>query len=576
MTDETPLAVGIDLGTTYSAVSYIDDTGRPVTLVNAEGDLVTPSVVLFEGHQPIVGKEALKALATEAEHVAQCAKRELGDRTFHKALEGALYPPEALQALVLNKLRQDATRQIGQFNKVVITVPAYFDEVRRKATQDAGYMAGFEVLDIINEPTAAAIAHGFLKGFLNRRGEINEPRKILVYDLGGGTFDVTVMEIRGHEFLALATDGDVQLGGQDWDTRLVNYVAGEFKRTFDLDPLEEPNSAGRLWRECEDAKRTLSARSKVSISCDYKSQAVRVEVTREKFEELTQDLLTRTEFTTKQTLQAAGLSWNNIDQVLLVGGSTRMPMVADMVRRLTGKEPDASVSVDEAVAHGAALHANILLSEARGQRPLLRVKNVNSHSLGVVATDTRTSRKRNAILIPRNTPLPVTAKRVFRTQKEGQKSILVQIVEGESASPDDCSQVGRCVARNLPVDLPAQTPIEVRFSYQDNGRLTVSVNVSGTRGELQHEITRDNTMSRQQLDAWRLFVTGQPAADQMPPGDSQIGGAVVSDSQIGQAPLSPDESALITGDSQIATGDTHPERTDSQIGSDDDFKFLDE
>jgi molecular chaperone DnaK len=559
MADEPIPAVGIDLGTTYSAVAYIDDTGRPVTLVNAEGDLVTPSVVLFEGHQPIVGKEALKALATEAEHVAQCAKRELGERTFHKSLHGALYPPEALQALVLNKLRLDAGRQIGDFTKVVITVPAYFDEVRRKATQDAGYMAGFEVLDIINEPTAAAIAHGFLKGFLNRKGESNAPRKLLVYDLGGGTFDVTVMEIRGDEYLALATDGDVQLGGYDWDARLVNFVAEEFQQAHDLDPREDPNAAGRLWRECEDAKRTLSARTKASISCDYKGQAVRVEVTREKFEELTQDLLNRTEFTTKQTLQAAGFTWKDMDQVLLVGGSTRMPMVANMLRRLSGKEPDASVSVDEAVAHGAALHASLLLAEGRGQRPVLRIKNVNSHSLGVVATDARTDRKRNAILIPRNTPLPVTAKRVFRTQKQGQKSILVQIVEGESASPDDCSQIGRCVARDLPNELPAQTPIEVRFSYQENGRLVVNVNVAGSKRELRHEITRDNTLTLPQLDAWRVFVTGQTELQVTTPGDSQIATGRISDSQIGVVPLSPEEVLLSEGDG---------------VGTDDDLEII--
>lgn len=505
-------AVGIDLGTTYSAVAYVDDMGRPVTLVNAEGDLVTPSVVLFEGDQAVVGKEALKALVTEADFVAQCAKRELGERAFHKEMNGRKYPPEALQAFVLHKLKQDASRHIGDFRKVVITVPAYFDEVRRKATQDAGHMAGFEVLDIINEPTAAAIAHGFLKGFLNRDGESNEPRKLLVYDLGGGTFDVTIMEIRGLEFLALATDGDVQLGGQDWDMRLVDYVAKEFISTYGLDPREDANTAGRLWRECEDAKRTLSARSKVSISCDYKSHAARVEITREKFEEITQDLLQRTQFTTKQTLQAAGLRWTDIDSVLLVGGSTRMPMVARMLRELSGKDADASVSVDEAVAHGAALHAAILLAKGRGEKPALAVRNVNSHSLGVVATDARTERKRNAILIPRNTPLPVTAKRVFRTQKAAQRSILVQIVEGESASPQECSQVGKCVVRDLPPDLPAQTPIDVRFSYQENGRLTVHVSVAGTHSELKHEIARDNSLTHEQLEAWRLYITGQQVA----------------------------------------------------------------
>jgi molecular chaperone DnaK len=510
MNKETP-AVGIDLGTTFSAVAYLDDLGRPVTLVNAEGDLVTPSVILFEGSNVVVGKEAIKAIATEAQSVAQCAKRELGARTFHKNLQGRKYPPEALQAFILHKVKQDAVRHLGNFRKVVITVPAYFDEVRRKATQDAGYMAGLEVLDIINEPTAAAIAHGFLKGFLNREGGANAPRKLLVYDLGGGTFDVTVMEIRGDEFLALATDGDVQLGGQDFDQRLVDYVAEEFIRKYDLDPREDPNTAGRLWREAEDAKRTLSARMKASISCDYKGQAVRLEVTREKFEEITHDLLDRTQFTTRQTLQAAGLSWKDMDDVLLVGGSTRMPMVAKMLRDVSGKEPDAGVAVDEAVAHGAALHAGILMAKKRGETPVVRIKNVNSHSLGVVATDARTGRKRNAVVIPRNTPLPVTAKRIFRTQKAGQSSILVQIVEGESASPDDCSQIGKCVVRDLPRNLAAQTPIDVRFRYEDNGRLTVLVNVDSTDRELRHEITRENTLTQEQLDAWRQYITGEPA-----------------------------------------------------------------
>jgi len=512
MSDARPPSVGIDLGTTYSAVAYLDEFGRPVTLVNAEGDLVTPSVVLFEPDHVVVGKEALKAIATESELVAQCVKRDLGERTFHKTLQGRRYPPEAIQAFTLHKLKKDAQRQIGPFEQVVITVPAYFDEVRRKATQDAGFMAGLDVLDIINEPTAAAIAHGYLKGFIHRDGSANTPRKILVYDLGGGTFDVTVMEIKGDEFIALATDGDVQLGGQDFDQRLMDFVAEEFLRRYALDPREDPNTAGRLWRESEDAKRTLSARAKTHISCDYRGQAVRVEVSREKFEEITRDLLDRTQFTTRQTLHASGLDWNDIDHLLLVGGSTRMPMVATMLRELCGKEPDGSVAVDEAVAHGAALHAGILQAQSRGEKPVLRIRNVNSHSLGVVATDAQTGRKRNAIVIPRNTPLPVNARRVFRTQKANQSSILVQIVEGESSSPDDCTQIGQCAVRNLPRDLPAQTPIEVVFQYQDNGRMVVHVSVANTGVGLQHELTRDNSLTQEQLVAWREYITGETAS----------------------------------------------------------------
>jgi molecular chaperone DnaK len=518
MSAKTHPAVGIDLGTTFSVISKLDDLGRPQTLINAEGDKITPSVVFFEGDgNVVVGKEAAKAVATDADNVAECAKRDLGNQFYHKLLGGRRYPPEALQAFILNKLRADAAKQIGPFSKVVVTVPAYFDEVRRKATIDAGYIAGFEVMDIINEPTAAAVAFGFQQGYMNPANKNEERKKILVYDLGGGTFDVTVMEIGGRNFNALATDGDVMLGGKDWDQRLVDFVAEEFIRKFGIDPREEPNSQGRLWRECEDAKRTLSARTKATIACDYRGNAVRVEITRQQFHDMTKDLLDRTSFTTRQTLQAAGLEWKDIDRVLLVGGSSRMPAVVEMLRQLSGKEPDCSVSPDEAVAHGAALHAGLLLAYHEGKSPNFHIRNVNSHSLGVVATDAKTRRPRNAILIPRNTPLPVVARRAFKTQRAGQKSILVQIVEGESLSPDDCSQLGKCSVRNLPDHLPAQSPIEVRFRYEENGLLTVVVKVEGTGKQLKHEITRENSLSQEELDSWRKYISGLGPAAEVPP-----------------------------------------------------------
>ena len=503
-----PPAIGIDLGTTYSAIAWIDSSGRPQTIANAEGDQVTPSVVLFEHEEVVVGKEALKAVATDAEKIAQCMKRELGQRSFTKELEGRHYPPEALEAWVLNKVRRDASRSIGDFTQVVITVPAYFDEVRRKATQDAGYIAGLEVMDIINEPTAAAIAFGYDQGFLREHVSQSRPMRILVYDLGGGTFDVTVMEIAGNDYITLATDGDVRLGGQDWDGRLVDLVAEQFIRQHSLDPRDDPNTLGRLWRDCEDAKRTLSARQKVSIPCDYRGEAIRCEVTREQFEDATKDLLDRTSFTTRQTLQAAGLSWNEIDRVLLVGGSTRMPAVIELLRSQSQKEPDTSVAADEAVAHGAALHADRLLAQSRGEPPKFTIKNVNSHSLGVAASDPSTKQLRNAVVIPRNTPLPVTAKRIFKTQNDNQRSVLVQIVEGESAFADECVQIGRCTVRDLPRGLPAQSPIEVHFRYLENGRLTVTVQVAQTENWVKHDIVRENSLSNEQLETWRGFVTG--------------------------------------------------------------------
>jgi len=506
MTTATIPIVGIDLGTTYSVIARLDERGQPVTLVNAEGDRVTPSVVLFDGDDVVVGKEALKAIAIEAHHVAECSKRDMGHRVFHKVFDGRQFPPEVIEAWILNKLRNDAARQIGPFSKVVITVPAYFDEVRRKATQDAGYMAGFEVLDIINEPTAAAVAFGFQQGFLDRGGSTDRPRRILVYDLGGGTFDVTVMEIRGTEFVALATDGDVRLGGYDWDQRLVDLVAESFIREHYVDPREDPSTGGKLWRECEDAKRTLSARSKASVACDYKGFSSRVEITRQQFEEATKDLLERTRFTTVKTLEAAGLSWSDIERVLLVGGSTRMPMVSTMLEEISGMTPDASVAADEAVAHGAALRAGLVLAEQQGRPATFAIKNVNSHSLGVVGRDPQTQRRRNGILIPRNTPLPVTGKRVFKTRKANQKSILVQIVEGESPSADDCTQIGKCTVRDLPPNLPAQSPVAVLFHYEPNGRLKVRVTVPNTDRQVETEIVRENSLSKEHMDGWRRYI----------------------------------------------------------------------
>ena len=506
-------AIGIDLGTTFSALARIDEQGRPTTVVNAEGDLLTPSVVLFDGEEVVVGKEALKAISTEAERVAECSKRDVGYRTYHKLLEGKQYPPEVIEALILNKLREDAVKRIGDFSKVVITVPAYFDEVRRKATQDSGYMAGFEVLDIINEPTAAAVAFGFQQGYLDEEGSSLKPRNILVYDLGGGTFDVTVMQIRGGEFNALATDGDVRLGGYDWDQRLADLAAERFIERGHPDPREDPVSAGKLWRECEDAKRTLTARQKATVACHHQGASERIEITRQEFDEATQDLLDRTRFTTVQALQAAGLEWGDLERLLLVGGSTRMPMVREMLRRLSGMEPDDSVAADEAVAHGAALHASLILAKQQGKPLSFKIRNVNSHSLGVVGIDPATKRRRNGTIIPRNTRLPVTAKRSFKTQKAGQRSIRVEIVEGESPSADNCTPIGRCSVRNLPENLPAQYPVDILFHYKPNGRLKVRVVLPETDRRVDAEIIREIGLDKERLDGWRKFICGRPAME---------------------------------------------------------------
>ena len=505
---KSEIAVGIDLGTTYSVLACINDAGVPTTIANSEGEILTPSVLLFEGESVVIGKEAVKALTTEASNVADVPKRFMGSRVYQKQLAGRRFPPEALQGWILHKLRSDAQSAIGRFEKAVVTVPAYFDEVRRKATQDAGFIAGLDVIDIINEPTAAAIAFGFKAGWINDQGTTSQTSRILVYDLGGGTFDVTVMEIEGKEFRTLATDGDVQLGGHDWDKRLVDEVAKRFEQEHGFDPRQDPDTLGRLSFDCRAAKETLSVREKATINCLHGTHAMRVEVTREEFDDMTLDLLDRTDFTVRQTMKAAKTTWKDIDRVLLVGGSTRMPQVTSMLTALAGKAPDTTLSPDQAVAHGAAIRAAILLGQGHGFQST-KIKNVNSHSLGVVANEIETKTARVVRLIPRNTPLPVNARRTFKIHKKNQESLLVKVVEGESEDPNECSVVGTCSIWDLPDELPVGTPIDVRFGYREDGRLKIKVEIGGAdKRAFRYQVDRPNGLTQEQLESWRDYICG--------------------------------------------------------------------
>jgi len=310
-------AVGIDLGTTHSVIAQLDRDGRPVTIQNREGDATTPSVVFFDRASVVVGKEAVKASQFQPELVAQFAKRDVGRSTYQRTIRDERLPPEVIQALVLQKLRRDAERIIGRFAKAVITVPAFFNEPRRKSTQDAGQLAGLEVLDIINEPTAAAIAFGVQQGFLTDEAEAKEREKILVYDLGGGTFDATLMDIDGHNYRAIATLGDVQLGGIDWDERIADFVAEKFVDRHGVDPRKDAAARQSLLLDAEDAKHSLSAREEVLIHFTHEGHRARITLTREKFESLTKDLLERTRFTVNNLLRDAGLTWDDLTRVIL-------------------------------------------------------------------------------------------------------------------------------------------------------------------------------------------------------------------------------------------------------------------
>ena len=293
---------------------------RPCTIPNADGDLTTPSVVFFDESGVVVGKEAMKAALLEPEMVAQFAKREMGNPAFSRTINGDVYPPEVIQSLILDKLRNDAELKIGPIDEAVITVPAYFNEPRRKATVDAAHMAGFKTVEIINEPTAAAIAYGVQEGFLTAAGESRHRETILVFDLGGGTFDVSIMTIDGKNYTVLATDGNVKLGGIDWDVCVVDFLAEEFKSQHGVDPRHDRGALQRLRQEAEDTKRALSTRDRVTVMFQHDGAAVRLSITRQEFEARSAHLLERTRFTVANLLRQAAMTWNDISRILLVGG----------------------------------------------------------------------------------------------------------------------------------------------------------------------------------------------------------------------------------------------------------------
>jgi len=508
--DDTQPAIGIDLGTTNSVIAYLDSSGRPVTIINDSGDFLTPSAVAFEDESVVVGKEAVKSAVFEPSVFADSFKRDMGRRDFRRPIASRQVPPEVLSGYVLRKLKHDAERHFGRpISRVVITVPAFFDETRRRATQEAGRLAGLEVLDIINEPTAAAVAFGYYRTQIPQSGATPSSERVLVYDLGGGTFDVTVLEIDGQTFRALATDGDVQLGGRDFDERIIKHVAEKFMAAHKADPRSDPHDAAQLWHDVQEAKHALTQRATVVVPCTHGGTRMRLDVSRTEFEHLTADLLDRTETTTERVLRQAKLTWDGIDRVLLVGGSTRMPMVVEMLRRVTGKEPDRSMSPDEAVAHGAALYAGLLSAQPGSQQATaFTLVNVNSHSLGIIGYDTRVKCSRNIVLIPKNTPLPCRFVRKFATARANQCNVKVVVVEGESERPEHCIKLGECAIRNLPPSLPKGTRIEVEYSYSTNGRLAVRARVPSARQSASVEIHYEGALHIPDLDTWHQRVCG--------------------------------------------------------------------
>ncbi len=465
-------AIGIDLGTTYSAVAYLDEYGKPAIIKNSEGRTTTPSVIFVDEPQFVVGEVALQSTVNDPERVVQFVKRFMGQSDHRLHVDGRSYSPEFLSSIILRKLVQDAETELGEsLSDAVITVPAYFNENQRQATLEAGKMAGLNVLRIISEPTAAALAYG-----LNNR---DETRNILVYDLGGGTFDVTILEISQDELHVLAVGGDPFLGGKDFDDRIMNFVEEKVAELGE-EIVHDGALEAELRLKAETAKIQLSARMSAPIAFKARKAnptsaldallPVRVEVTRADLDSLCADLLARTEMLLENVLAQAGLEWDDIAEVLCVGGSSRMPMVREMLLRATGKRPQL-FDPDECVAKGAAIQAGLLLGD--GSLPDIKVGHVLSHTLGVA-----TSHKGNVRVdpvVPALTPLPHTEiRRGYTTVKDDQAVVNVLIYEGEARDMDSYSApVGRFDLDTSPLRPAGEPQIEVEFRCDENGRITV-------------------------------------------------------------------------------------------------------
>jgi molecular chaperone DnaK (HSP70) len=463
--------VGIDLGTTNSAVARIDEHGFPVVVPNALGDPITPSVICFRGQEIIIGAEAKELQAAGEPRIAAFFKRRMGDESFLFHAAGNDYTATDLSALLLQKLKSDAEQALGEkITDAVITVPAYFRNPEREATRAAGQRTGFNVLQLVNEPTAAAIAFGIKR--------IGKSGHILVYDLGGGTFDVTLCNLEANTIKILTSSGDHELGGKDWDDRIVRFSAIQFERQFGIDPHSDSASIADLLARSEEVKKRLSAAQSARISLVHEGHRGTYEITREHFQELTQDLMQRTVDLTSQVFRELNFDPNALDQILLVGGSTRMPMVHDFIRETFGKGPLQGVNVDEAVALGAAIVAmDSRTSSARhGLRGKVQTVDVTNHSLGMIAINNANTAYVNSVILQKNQPIPCAQTRPykFRTRKNGENRLEIFMTQGEVESPADVTYINKYIVTDIPHRKGGDIVLDIEYAYDESGTVRVS------------------------------------------------------------------------------------------------------
>lgn len=483
--------LGIDLGTTYSAMAYINADGKSEIIPNAEGERITPSVVLFEDDGVVViGSYAKSVAVSQSEQVVQFIKRHIGF-DYRVRQNGNDYTPEEISALILKKMKQDAEAFLNTtIRDAVITVPAYFDEKRRVATKIAGEIAGLNVRRIVNEPTAAALEFSASQKINNKT--------ILVYDFGGGTFDVTIMKVHENAIDVIASGGDHELGGKDVDDCLIAFFQEEFQKSTGVNPLTSLAGQQELRSKAEEAKRKLSISPNARIALNVEGRQANFKVTQSIFEELIDELVLRTEMNVEVVLDEAGLSRHDIDDVLLVGGSTRIPQIAKMLTQLFGKAPLKSVNPDEAVAQGAAILAHKLSIElaepsstSNDTHPI--ISDVCAHSLGVSCLNDF-GIPENSIIISKNTKLPCYKSQVYGTAHDNQTAVSIEVLQGDHKEPEECVQLGTVRLENFPKS-PAGSPIEVVFEYDENGLLQVKGLFANTGQSISTKIEVEGTMT---------------------------------------------------------------------------------